>query len=918
LDGLIKVLPGDLIGFDTDIEEDGLNLVGNESVPFTGSEQIVIKDLDGDQSEDLIIGIPGNDGGRGRLMIRYSNQSSNLTGNLSFGPDAIFTGEDPGDGLGKAIIILEDHNGDLLPDIFLGVGDGLRQLDMPQNIIPFEIQNIEFQREGGSKEIKTAEQGDTVRIVCEAAGGDLTEPDIIKARVSTLREEGPTESWIHLRENGRSSGIFTGRLMLSSASVPGRSIGVVNNDVVGVSVLGNNGSRIQILGFQDQEDPPYFVKGNTTIKIMEDSTLNELLIFADPDGDPLQFSHSGVPGWVGLTGPFFSGGFYEYRIFGTPDNGFVGWNNFTITASSRGTNTTVDVSIYVTNRIPMIEALEVPEGVKEGSDYRAVFDLKEEGGTISAMIMSNGNATWINISGDGIVSGIPQNRHVGPWTFNLTLDDGNGGIDWYAWDVLVGNAPPNLIMPDIENCTEKVPLTLDFDSEYEGDGLTAYMITLSTRENSVLNSDGVLELIPDITDSDTIGIDVWVEDGNGASANDSMEIEIMNSPAVLLNPDILPERLIAGTEYSFDLQADEEGEIWDSIPRFFYLFESNPLTGPEGIRNTNGEISIRPWNMDAGNHSLSIELQDWDNPSPFVYEWNFTVLTDASFRDPWVNVEIKGKRGSKLVVEIDHGGDLHVDTIGSFVTNSTSLIGTGTKQDPEEGDTLEVDFSMFGDVVMVVGYIIVNNTQDGTRRLNHTLEVDLDNVKKLEKDGEFPFFTLIMVFFTILIVIILILSLFIERTSFPLQLALFRGGEVREEEVLSRIQDNPGIGFADLLRSSGVPRGDLIATIDHLEKKGMARAVVDGLGVKFLPMMGAFVDGPLALNRYQRKILDILYKAGKLKASEISEASGYSRKKVDRELRMLELKGSVSGKSTSEGKEYQLTGKQKIRMRRPI
>jgi predicted transcriptional regulator len=566
----------------------------------------------------------------------------------------------------------------------------------------------------------------------------------------------------------------------------------------------------------------------------------------------------------------------------------------------------------------MIEALEVPESVKEGSDYRAVFDLKEEGGTISAMIMSNGNATWINISGDGIVSGIPQNRHVGPWTFNLTLDDGNGGIDWYAWDVLVGNAPPNLIMPDIENCTEKVPLTLDFDSEYEGDGLTAYMITLSTRENSVLNSDGVLELIPDITDSDTIGIDVWVEDGNGASANDSMEIEIMNSPAVLLNPDILPERLIAGTEYSFDLQADEEGEIWDSIPRFFYLFESNPLTGPEGIRNTNGEISIRPWNMDAGNHSLSIELQDWDNPSPFVYEWNFTVLTDASFRDPWVNVEIKGKRGSKLVVEIDHGGDLHVDTIGSFVTNSTSLIGTGTKQDPEEGDTLEVDFSMFGDVVMVVGYIIVNNTQDGTRRLNHTLEVDLDNVKKLENDGEFPFFTLIMVFFTILIVIILILSLFIERTSFPLQLALFRGGEVREEEVLSRIQDNPGIGFADLLRSSGVPRGDLIATIDHLEKKGMARAVVDGLGVKFLPMMGAFVDGPLALNRYQRKILDILYKAGKLKASEISEASGYSRKKVDRELRMLELKGSVSGKSTSEGKEYQLTGKQKIRMRRPI
>lgn len=916
--GRIKILPGENVGFDTDIDGEGLNLLGNVSVPFDGSERIMLKDLDGDQADDLIIGLPGNDGGRGRLMIRYGDPSRNLSGNLPLDPDAVFIGEDPGDALGEGIYFLEDHNGDHLPDIFLGIGNGLRQLDIPENILPFEIQSLEFQREDGSDEIATAEQGDTVRIVCEAAGGDVTEPDIIKARVVASREEGSTESWVHLREIDNSSGVYIGRLLLASASVPGRSIGVVQNDIVDISVLDFNGSGLLIKGFEDQEDPPYFIEGNTSIKMMEDSTLNEVLIFTDPDGDPLRFSHPDAPEWINFAGPVYSGGLYEFTVYGIPDNGNVGWNNFTLTASSRGTNTTVDISIYVANRVPMIEAFEAPGLIEEGSEYRAVFDLKEEGGTISTEITSNGNDTWLDISEEGMVTGIPGNRHTGSWTFNLTLDDGNGGIDWYTWNVVVSNLPPNLIMPDISNCTEKVPLTLDFQSQYEGDGLTAYMITISIRENAILNSDGLIEIIPDITDTDTISIDVWVEDGNGASTNGSMEILIINSPAVLLNQDILPERLIAGTQYSFDLESDEEGEIWDSTPRFFYRFESNPLTGPEGLGNTDGRISVRPWNMDSGNHSISIELLDWNNPDPFVHKWNFTVLNDASFRDPWLDFEIKGKRGSKLVVEMDHGGDLPVITIGSFVTNSTSQIGTGSKQDPEEGDTLEVDFSMFSGDVIVVGYIIVNNTQDGTRRLNHTLEVDLDNVKKLEDDGEFPFFALILIFFTILIIIILILSLFIERTSFPLQLALLKGGEIRVEEVLSKIQDMPGIGFAELQKRSEVPRRDLIATIDHLEKNGMARAVVDGLGVKFLPMMGAFVDGPLALNRYQRKILDILYKARKLNATEISEASGYSEKKVDRELTMLELKGSVTGRSTSEGKEYQLTGKQKMRMRRQI
>jgi predicted transcriptional regulator len=175
---------------------------------------------------------------------------------------------------------------------------------------------------------------------------------------------------------------------------------------------------------------------------------------------------------------------------------------------------------------------------------------------------------------------------------------------------------------------------------------------------------------------------------------------------------------------------------------------------------------------------------------------------------------------------------------------------------------------------------------------------------------------IVMTVMIVLILLVLASLLFIERTSYVIQSSIFKGGDVLEEEVVKPIQDHPGITFTELMKELDVERKDLLTTINHLEAKGMARSVDDGLRIRFYPMMGSFVDGPLALNRFQEKILEIMYRTRNLDLRELSDASGFPRKNLERELEKLMLKGAVEKMNGDNGTAYNLTRKMKARMRR--
>jgi hypothetical protein len=921
--GRMDIMPGSGISFNTEISSASWKMEGNSSLDLNRID-LLVRDIDGDRIDDLIMGYPDHDGSRGKVLVQYgSHLDIENDTNWGFDPSIELVGGEYGDGLGKSLFVVDDLDGDLLPDLFTGTGNGLSHVATPSNRIPDMISDLRFFDFDVNISLAYAEEGDIIGIRCRGEGGHPDTADILVANITTSREQFSTVSWTYLKETGDSTGIFTGSIHLADGSIPGRSIGVVQNDVLNLSIMSMQGRSILVRGFAGQEDPPFLIEGKEKIKVMEDSPVNETLVFIDPDDDPVSLEMTGKPSWLQTNTTIFENGTYRIRLEGTPTNRFVGWNNFTILARSGDISLKKEISVLVLNRDPIIKPLDVPSLIDEGSNYRAIFDLGESGEEVSSNLSVEGSNEihWLDIRPSGEVFGTPANKDVGNWTFNLTVEDGNGGIDWFTWDVEVRNIAPDLSIPNITEVMEKEPVTLDFGTRYENDGLTSFMIRISGWKDPVRNEDGKVEILPDITSNENISIEVRVEDGNGAFSNGSLEIRIINSPAVLLNPEVLIDRMIAGTVYSFDLESDEEGEKEGDQNRFHYIFSDDDILGNNPDSTIDGRFEIRPWNIDAGNHSVKIALHDWNNADPTIFFWNFTVLEDLGFDDPYLDLEILGRKGSKVVVDIEFGGDLPFLQIvpGLKMTDDGGV--SNTLFNMQTGDPVEIEMeNIEGRNATVVVHATIENT--GTQQVNQrreleaTMEFDPDSLEDLTRDRNGSRLPMIIIIFVIITLSAMAgVSLFIERTSYPIRSMILPGGKLKEEEVMSLIQDKPGIGFHELLKTGRIPMRDMVTTLEHLERNGRARAVVDGPWVRFLPMMGSFVDGPLSLNRFQKMILEVLLKGGKLRTEEISEATGYPLKKTIRELKMLELKGAVRSSGNDQLLSYQLTRRQKLRMR---
>ena len=178
-------------------------------------------------------------------------------------------------------------------------------------------------------------------------------------------------------------------------------------------------------------------------------------------------------------------------------------------------------------------------------------------------------------------------------------------------------------------------------------------------------------------------------------------------------------------------------------------------------------------------------------------------------------------------------------------------------------------------------------------------------------DGpDFPWWIVIVVVVGLLIALGISL-LVIENTSYAIQMAVFRGGTIDQESVISLVQDRPGINFRELRKVLGYGRRDLVSTLVHLERAGIVRPIPDGTKVRFYPTVGSFVEGPLTLSKQQERIVRALLDVPKMSHRELSDATGIPGGRIGKEATLLELKGVLRKKKGREPPEYFMSAREK-------
>ncbi len=289
-------------------------------------------------------------------------------------------------------------------------------------------------------------------------------------------------------------------------------------------------------------------------------------------------------------------------------NGGIDWNNFTLTIS---------------NVNPVIIT---PDNVLGTEDivYSVDYNSDDDGqGIITWNLWTDADFLSINPT-TGNLSGTPDNSDVWTWTVNVTVNDGNGGLDWSNFTLTIDNAKPSIITPDTLTFNEDDVYSTDYDSDDDGQGTITWGLWTNSDFLSINPSSGILTGTPDNTDIGNWIVNVTVNDGNGGNDWTNFTLTVNNINPIISTPDVTTWN--EDTLYSTDYNSDDDGQgtiTWD------LWTETDFLT----INPSSGILSGTPDNTDVGNWLVNVTVDDghsgidWSNFTLTINNVNPSILT---------------------------------------------------------------------------------------------------------------------------------------------------------------------------------------------------------------------------------------------------------------------------------------------------
>jgi Tol biopolymer transport system component len=369
------------------------------------------------------------------------------------------------------------------------------------------------------------------------------------------------------------------------------------------------------------EDEPYSVQYYAT-----DADMDDVLTWsADPGADWLDFN-----GTTAL-------------LSGLPTNDDVGSFFVTITvtdANASVASTSFQLTVHNVNDGPTITTEDVSQ-VDEDQLYSVYYKAEDVDPTHDVMTWSAvTGADWL-VMHENHLTGTPTNDDVGEHVVNVTVTDGNGGIDWteFTINVVNTNDGPQITTEPTTTALEdeEYNVTLEAEDVDVGD-----MLEWAMTGPAWLSIDGDTGVLAGTPSNDDVGINlvtVTVSDGNLEDRIDlAITVANTNDAPVWVEPPT-DQELMEGDMMFLDVMAeDEDGDA------LTYGLSTDPSSSMAMTR-TSGAIR---W-LTAVVGTFECQVTATDGTETITHE--FTVTVNAWPEPPVNNVPVIGDVGQLNVTE---------------------------------------------------------------------------------------------------------------------------------------------------------------------------------------------------------------------------------------------------------------------------
>ncbi|MCK5561494.1 MAG: hypothetical protein KAJ51_12905 [Thermoplasmata archaeon] len=342
-------------------------------------------------------------------------------------------------------------------------------------------------------------------------------------------------------------------------------------------------------------------------------------------------------------------------LCGTPSNTEVGsyWVNVFVNDTEGGIDFENFTLIVLNVNDPPIIITEDLTNARVANLYEVDYEATDIDSPLPNQKWSlTTNATWLKIEPDtGILSGTPALSDLGWYNINVTVNDGDGGLDWHEFLLSVTggiiNKPPIITTIDVLYATINESYFVDYDAiddRIPTDKLSWAIVT-NASWLKLEPTTGVLSGTPTEMDVGKYWVNISVSDGEGGAAYHNFTITVTkssikpppipsNSAPDLINGKVSPSEGNTETEFTFSVQyydADNDSPIFIQVI----------------IDNNSYDMTLKTGQASNGTYEYKTNLSEGNHTFNFIASDGTVTVSTENFTTPYIE-KPEGKESQEL------------------------------------------------------------------------------------------------------------------------------------------------------------------------------------------------------------------------------------------------------------------------------